>query len=133
MEPLTILLINVVLVGAVWFLRAIAQENPARFWVYLLYGHQFGPRTDVKYMTKRELLASALSFVLVGLIFFSVNVGNGILIKLFSDPRNPAAAFVVIMFLSALFAGMGFIGALYLLTRWMFRSKHYVPPQQGEG
>jgi hypothetical protein len=132
-EPWTILLLNVALVGLVWFLRSIAQENPARLWVYLLYGHQFGPRTDVKYMTKRELLASALSFLLVGLIFFSVHIGNGILIKLFSDPRDPAAALVLIMFLSALFAGMGFIGAMYLAVRWAFRSRKYVPPERGEG
>jgi hypothetical protein len=133
MERAAALLLTLLVIGVVWYLRARAEQNPKRPWVYLMYGNQFGPRTDVKFMTKRELLQSALSFVLLGLIFFSLNIANGIIIQLGSDPRDPAGIFIVVMFMSALFSGMGFLGASYLLVRWLFRRSSYVPPTNQDG
>jgi hypothetical protein len=119
---------NVALIGLVWYLRSRAQKDPRKFWVLLLYGVQVGPRTDVAHMRKGELLESGIRFITWGLIFMSAFWANNILMAAIYAPNDPHGFFVVVMFLTTLFSGMGFLGGLYLLVRWLFRRSSYVPP-----
>ena len=105
------------------------MKNPQRFWVYLLYGMQVGPRTDVAHMTKTQLFESGMRFVTWGLIFLSVFWANGIAIMaLYDRTADPHPFFAVVMFASVISSGMGFVGGLYLLVRSLFRQRSYAPP-----
>jgi hypothetical protein len=121
MSPLAILLFWVVLFGVIWFVRSRAEKNRWQFWVWLLYGLRIGPRTDVAQMKKAELLSSALRFLTWGLIFLSILLGGTMLLQYFYDGRNPHGFFLAVIMFLALFAGMGFIGGLFMLVRWLFR------------
>jgi hypothetical protein len=132
-RSVAILALNICLIALVWFLRSRAEKAPTRFWVYLLYGLQLGPRSDAKYMTKSELYESGLRFIVWGLIASSTLLATGILAKALGaspDTNNPLLA---LWFGLTLFAGMGFLGGGYLLLRGALRRQSYSPPQPGSG
>ncbi|MBX9605939.1 MAG: hypothetical protein K2Y51_06920 [Gammaproteobacteria bacterium] len=79
-------------------------------------------------MTKSELLQSGIRFITWGLIFLSLHLGNLILIGVIYGRDQPHGFFTTIMFLTALFSAMGFVGGSYLCIRGFFRRKTYVPP-----
>lgn len=127
-RSLAIFLANIALIGVVWYLKSRAEKNPRQFWVFLLYGTQLGPRTDVAHMTKNQLLESGLRFITWGLIFMAAFWANGIIMAVIYAPHDPAGFFIVIMTIIILFSSMGFVAGLYLIVRWFFRSSTYVPP-----
>lgn len=126
-----ILALNIALIALVWILRSKAKKDPSQFWVYLLYGLQLGPRSDVKYMTKIELYESGVRFVTWGLIFTSVLFAVAIAEKATNNPSDASLLLRGLQFGSALLAAMGFVGGSYLLLRGAFRSPSYSPPPSG--
>ena len=131
-RSLAILLANLALVAVLLFLRRRASKDPRRSWVYLFYGVEIGPRTDTKCMTKGELLDSGVRFIVWGLIFSSLVLAFVPLSSLvFPAGDLPGAVFLVGFFL-VLFAGMGFVGGLYLLIRGLLRRADDTPSSRRE-
>ena len=79
-------------------------------------------RTDVRYMSRRDLFASAVQFLLAGVL------GIGLMWLLSLAGRDlPEFALAVGAFGLVILSGMGFAGAVYLFVRACFRSPHYDP------
>ena len=127
-RSVAVLIANLALLALVWYLRSRATKQPQRFWVYLLYGLQVGPRTDTKYMSKSELLDSGLRFITWGLIFSSAFWGIGVLGRLMYPIGELPSPFFLLWLCTALFSGMGVLGGLYLIVRWACRRTNYAPP-----
>jgi hypothetical protein len=106
----------------------LAKLNPGQRWVYWLFGYSIGPRTDVKYLTRRQLWSSSWRFLAWGFICLSTLTA---LVKFpqFTGWGPGAPAFTVVLFLAlVLLCGVGFVGGLYLFARFLFRSSNYAPP-----
>lgn len=127
-RSVVILALNLGLVVLVWLLRASAKKDPARFWVYLLYGLQLGPRSDVKYMTKTELYDSGVRFIVWGLIFTSAFWAVGIAARFLHSSPDTSPLMAALWFGLSLLAGMGFLGGFYLVIRGLLRPHSYIPP-----
>jgi hypothetical protein len=124
-----LLALDLCLIALVWFLRAKAERTPDRFWVYLLYGLQLGPRSDVKYMTKSELYESGTRFIVWGLIASSALLATGIVARALGASPDNSNLLLALWFGLTLLAGMCFLGGGYLLLRGSLRSQSYSPPQ----
>ncbi len=86
----------------------------------------FGPRTDVRYMTRRELFRSAAWFLRAGCLLallFGVAYVTGVTRDASaSQPLVHGVAFAL-----AVLTGMAFAAALYLDIRGALRSTHFNP------
>ena len=120
-RSVVLFLLDLALIALAWFLRRKATKDPGRFWVYLLYGLQLGPRSDVKLMNKAELYDSGIRFIILGLICVSAILALGIVMRALDASLDTNTFLFMLCFGLALFSGMGFLGGLYLLLRGFFR------------
>jgi hypothetical protein len=104
--------VYIVVFVAIYFLFWTARRNPQKRWVHILFGRMYGPRTDVKNMTRRDLFQSGLSFLFWGIV------------SLFSC--------VLIIFLAGIFSNgegfptLGLVG-LFATICGLLRDKDCVP------
>ena len=83
-------------------------------------------RTDVRYMSRRDLFASSLQFLGVGVLC----LGGFFVLAWFSSlGKGPIASVPaqVAGFALAIFCGMGLLGSGYLFVRGIFRLESYDP------
>jgi hypothetical protein len=123
-------LLAVTLLVAARLLRRLAERDPDKPWVIILFRLWVGPRTDVAYMTKAHLLDSGFSFVTWGFIFMSLLLAVGIVGQLLKPRGDLPVSFFVLLWLLMFFAGMGFLGGAYLLARGAMRSPNWSPPKE---
>ena len=107
-------------------LRYYAKRKNKPFLIYLLFFHQIGPRTDTKYMSKRELYKSGLKFIVWSIYLFTIilllgyNIGS----------KSEYAIILGIIFIIWILFMMCFFGGLYLIFRGLIRKKEYIPPEK---
>ncbi len=104
-------------------LRALAGRHPGAWWARLLF-RPFGPRMDVSFMTRGELLRSGVACLLLaaGAALLAVAAGCTVdACRMFPSPGAIAAT--VFASLAALFS----LSGLALLLRGVFRSTRFVP------
>jgi hypothetical protein len=87
-----------------------------------IFTRKFGPRTDVRYMTRAELFKSATQTLVGGLLLLGGCAGLGWFVA-HGSSLVVIAGFFVALVLSA----MGIVGALYLCVRGVLRSPSYDP------
>ena len=121
-HSVVILLLDLGLIALVWLLRRKATKDPRRFWVFLLYGLQLGPRTDVKQMSKAELYDSGIRFIILGLMCTSAFLAMAIAMRVLGGSPDTNAVLLGLWIALTLFSAMGFLGGLYLLLRGLFRT-----------
>ena len=110
-----------VLFGGLYALGRWSRRHPHDPWVFALWYLALGPRTDVSYMTRRELFESAAGFVTWTL--FSV---IALQLVLLSSPETGSPWVQGVAFALALFLLMGACGALYMLVRALLRRRAYL-------
>jgi hypothetical protein len=87
----------------------------------------FGPRTDVRYMTRAELFRSAWQFLLAALVMSVTCVAVAYFGSVANHSGDPTPLIQGLFFLFWVLAGMGFAGSLYLAIRGVIRSPSYDP------
>jgi hypothetical protein len=103
---------------------------------------EWGPRTDVPCMTRRELFVDGLRFLLLGTLCAVILATIAWVLDRLGAGETPAA--MLLTFLGFILSAMGFVAAAYLIIRGLFRSRRYVPlphcgqvrepaPGRGEG
>lgn len=117
-----ILLLDLGLIAVVWILRRKATKDPSRFWVFLLYGLQLGPRSDIKQMNKAELYDSGIRFIILGLMCTSAFLVMAIAMRVLGGSPDTNALLLGLWIALSLLSAMGFLGGLYLLLRGFFRA-----------
>lgn len=127
------LLFALVIGLAVFFnLRALAGRHPDAWWARLLF-RPFGPRTDVRYMTRRELLRSGLgSFLLAaGLAVLQAGVAS-VPQQHIGNSRALFAAWMALTFVFSILCILFILSGSILLIRGLFRCTAFVPPRPEE-
>jgi len=89
---------------------------------------QWGPRTDVPCMKRRELFAEGLRFLLLGALCFAVFITLAWVLDRLRVGETPAA--IAITFLAFILSAMGFAAAAYLFLRGLFRGRRYILPPE---
>lgn len=104
---------------------AVLRRN-RHWWLSEHLFSQWGPRTDVPCMTRRELFAASLHFLLLGALCAAIlSTLAWAMDRMGVAESRPA---ILITFLGAILSAMGFFAAAYMLVRGLFRSPRYVPP-----
>lgn len=110
---------------------ATLRANP-QWWLTQHLFSSWGPRTDTAFMTRRELFANSLRFVVLALLTFGALLLGGLIGEFFAvDPTagtwtaTTAAVFGVFLMI---LTGMFTLGALVLFVHGIFRRRNYVPP-----
>jgi hypothetical protein len=90
-----------------------------------------GPRSDVVFLTRRQLFAEGAKYLYlavlgIGVIWVAGSVGEALGGDAFATTVGAAALFIV-----GILSAMFILGGAYLLVRGLFRSPRYVPPSQG--
>ncbi len=124
-RTLLILGLNALLWAAVGGLVFLARRHSGKRWVRALFGFNFGPRTDVAAMTKRELLEAAIQFATWGAVFFALLMGFALVLELAGRDRVDAmfGPLLAVFVLLVLFLAMSVVGGLYLLLRYFLRAE----------
>src|SRR5262245_3848048 len=91
----------------------------------MLLLRRFGPRTDVRYMTKVELFKSGTQFLGSGLVVLAGALGLALLVPEIEKIQPEIVG--VSGFAVLIISGMGILGGLYLYVRGAFRSTSYDP------
>ncbi|HEU0051748.1 MAG TPA: hypothetical protein VFQ39_01180 [Longimicrobium sp.] len=99
-----------------------------RWWLSEHLFSRWGPRTDVPCMTRRELLAEGVRWLLLGALCLGVLVAAAWTADAFGRAEWPPA--MAATFLLFILAAMGFGAGAYLLLRGLFRSRRYVRPAE---
>ena len=89
---------------------------------------QWGPRTDVPCMSRRELFAEGLRFLLLAAVCAAVLLAFGWILDRVGLGERPAA--MAILFLGFVLTAMGSVAGAYMLVRGAFRPRRYVPPPE---
>lgn len=126
MSHLQFLIIEVLLVGGVFLLSRWVRKNPNEPLAIVLFRLTFGPRTDVKYMTRSELFRSSASFLTWALVFAIIVLV--VVFAWFSDGKEPPVISQVFLFAAIIALGMSGLAAAYICIRGIFRSPTYRPP-----
>jgi hypothetical protein len=92
---------------------------------------EWGPRTDVPCMTRRELFVEGLRFLLLGMLCTVILVTVAWVLDRLGAGETPVA--MLLTFLGFILSAMGFSAAVYLIIRGLFRSRRYVPPPECHG
>jgi len=116
------------IMAALILLLRFLHKNIDKLWVRVLY-LPFGPKTDVKYMTRSELFKSASSFLICGvylaaLWFFTILLTSPI----YKNTEPGPIIFALICFIIPIICAVFFCAAFYLFIRAIFRSKNYLAP-----
>ncbi|MCU0607012.1 MAG: NUDIX domain-containing protein [Candidatus Edwardsbacteria bacterium] len=114
---------------AVFFnLRALAGNHRDAWWARLLF-RPHGPRTDVRYLTRRELLRSGLLSCCLAAGLGALQV-LAVLVPQRSFDRHPAlfAAWLSLSFLLTFLCLLFALSGIILVVRGLCRSSRYVPP-----
>jgi hypothetical protein len=104
---------------------AVLRLNPG-WWLSQHLFSQWGPRTDVPCMTRRELLGEGVRFLWLGALMLGVTVTVSFIAGRDGFFEHPAL--VALMFMAAILMAMGFAAGGYMLLRGLLRSPRYVPP-----
>jgi hypothetical protein len=88
----------------------------------------WGPRTDVRCMTRRELFASGLKFLALALFCLGFFLIVSVVAPMLGLQIDTSPTVATLFFASAIFVMMGTAAGLYLLLRSLFRSRRYVLP-----
>jgi hypothetical protein len=131
MSNLRFVIIEIILVGGVFLLSRWARSNPNEPLTIVLFRLGFGPRTDVKYMTRSELFHSAASFLTWALIFAIILLV--LVFASFPGGKEPPVIAEVFLFGITIALGMSGLAAAYLGIRGVFRSSKYTPPAREDG
>jgi hypothetical protein len=103
-----------------------ACRHPHSAFAWTVFRRKFGPDTETKYMTRKELLQSGVRFFLLSLYPFLTMVGLGVmkeeLTPLLSETITLAIYFACSIFFIACVAG-----GIYLMIRGLLRSSDFVP------
>jgi hypothetical protein len=124
MDPVDAYIALIVVFASLLFL---ARLYPQQRWAYWLFGYPIGPRTDIKNLTKSQLWSSAWRFLVWGLAFSALLASVVMFPNLSGWGPGAPGATVVVALAFVLLAGLGWIGGLYLLVRFLFRSSRYAP------
>lgn len=101
------------------------KKNPESKLLNLLYT-PFGPRTDIAFMTRKELFQSAWIFLKWGFhCCFLISVGVLCLSVYYGDKEPDMVAVILPGFLLVIPCCMFFAATGYLLVRGLFRRKIY--------
>lgn len=111
--------------AALFAFIALLRKNPG-WWLSQHLFSQWGPRTDVPCMTRRELFGEGLRFLLLGALCAAIFVTLAWVLDRLGVAEAPAA--MATTFLAFILSAMGFFAAGYLFVRGLFRSRRYVPP-----
>ena len=119
------------ILAVVSILAKVAKRRPDPWWVILLSRFQFGPRTDVRFMTRPGLFQASRMFLIYAIICLVVLVGlmRG-LGRLGPEEPSPTYLATVYLFLFYLFMFSFLVCAvssIVLFVRGVFRSKSYTP------
>jgi hypothetical protein len=128
MSDLRFLIIETIMVCGVFLLSRWARKNPDEPLTAVLFRLTFGPRTDVKYMTRSDLFRSAASFLTWALILAVVMLL--LVMTGFSSGREPPAIYQMLVFGIAIGLAMSGLAAAYLFIRGALRSPTYKPPEK---
>jgi hypothetical protein len=87
-----------------------------------------GPRTDTKYMIRRELVRSGKTLLSCGIILAVVWIAFSRLTFSSIVKDSPLPFIIGIHFAVSLTTLASILGGIYLLVRSLFRSENYLPP-----
>jgi hypothetical protein len=110
-----------------WISVYYARKYPDKRWPYIFIMH-LGPRTDVKYMSRKDLFKSSLTFIIYAIhltIFFYLSVY--FIYLSYGDKEPPLTVMAIVCFAFPVLGGMCYLGSLYLFIRGLLRSENYVP------
>ncbi len=89
-------------------------------------------RTDLRYMSRRDLFVSSGQFALVGALGLALSFSLGLVA--FSNSRElPNLAVLAGLFALVILAGMGLVGCVYLFVRACRRDPAYDPREVWAG
>lgn len=86
-------------------------------------------RTNVRYMSRRDLFVSARQFLLVGVLCAVASVTTFVLIFADSSREGPNVYLLGVSLVLAILAAVGLLGGVYLADRATLRSPAYDPEQ----
>jgi hypothetical protein len=115
--------------AALFVFVAVLWLTPG-WWLSQHLFSQWGPRTDVPCMTRRELLGEGMRFVLLGGLMLGVTITIDAVAGDDGFLEHPSLG--ALFLIAAILMLMGIAGGCYLLIRGLFRSPRYVPPPQCE-
>ena len=114
--------------AGLWLLLRFLHKNLDKLWVRILF-IPFGPKTDVRYMTRSQLFKSASSFLICGSYLVALLVFTILLMSPFYKNAEPdPLIFALIYFILPVICAVFFLAAVYLFIRVLLRSKNYLPP-----
>jgi hypothetical protein len=109
-----------------------AGEPPAVHPLVRVLHQDVGPRTDVKHMTRGDLLRSGGWFLLSAVVFLGAYTGLFFLARVFGFDPFEHVPLVFAAYLSLILGLLAVCGGLYLLVRGLFRSRRYQPQHRAE-
>jgi hypothetical protein len=116
-----------IMVALILLLRFL-HKNIDKLWVRVLY-LPFGPKTDVKYMTRSELFKSASGFLICGTYLVLLLIFTILLTSPFYKNTGPGPFLsALIYFIIPVICAVFFCAAFCLFIRGLFRSKNYLAP-----
>ncbi|UCE99775.1 MAG: hypothetical protein JSV82_01540 [Planctomycetota bacterium] len=118
------LIVLAIFIG-LYFFNRYAVRNLHKPWAQLLYT-SFGPRTDVRYMTREQLFESSCTFFTSGIIITFIGWIIILLLASVYKNKHPNLWLIIGPFLFS--SGICFFAAAYLLVRALFRSEDYTAP-----
>ncbi|HKQ57273.1 MAG TPA: hypothetical protein VJY35_05355 [Candidatus Eisenbacteria bacterium] len=89
--------------------------------------HGFGPRTDVRYMTRAQLLRSAWHFLRAAIVMTVCSAAVGYFAFGVRPNGDVNPLILGLLFVLFILSGMGCVGALYLAVRGLARKASYDP------
>jgi len=112
-----------VVMGFFYLLAIIAAFSPTVRKLYM----PIGPRTDVRYMTRLELLRSSVTFAGLGLGSMVVMILAASILPKLGDKVAGSPVTLGIFFVAFVLTAIWFVGGVYLLIRGLLRRRDYDP------
>lgn len=131
MEIWQYLIGSIIMVLLLNLVTTVALHFPDAPWVKLFFRTKFGPRTDVKYMTRNDLFWSAWMFMVYAAIFMVIFVGIWLIFAKRSTKGESLSLWTTLTVVLLSFV-VCTISACCLLVAALFRKKDYVPPNSEE-
>jgi hypothetical protein len=112
-----------------WIVINSEKTSQNRF-VKLLY-LDFGPQTDIAFMTRKELFRASLKLFIWSLHFSVITfLSAGIIFMLYMPAEPPIALIAVCCFILPMLIFIFLASAICLFVRALFRKSSYIPPPQ---
>jgi len=116
------------IMAGLWLLLRLLHKNLDKLWARILFT-PFGPKTNVRYMTRSKLFKSALTFFICGGYLVLLLVFIILLMSPYYKNRDPGTFFFALLcIILPIFCSIFFAGSFYLFIRALIRSKNYIAP-----